>query len=97
MEGRPMRVNFYATLRPVVGARSVEIPLDTAVSVRGMVDAVVTRYPSLRPLLLDEQGDLVGHVHVFIDGRDAPYLPGGLEATIGPDSTVDIYPAVAGG
>lgn len=31
------------------------------------------------------------------DGRDAPYLPGGLEAMIGPDNTVDIYPAVAGG
>lgn len=92
-----MRVNFYATLRPVVGGRSVEIPLDAAVTVRGMVDAVVTRYPLLRSLLLDEQGELVGHVHVFIDGRDAPYLPGGLDGTIGPENTVDIYPAVAGG
>jgi sulfur-carrier protein len=92
-----MRINFYAMLRPVVGDRSVEIPLDTGVTVRGMVDAVVTRYPLLRPLLLDERGELFGHVHVFIDGRDAPYLPGGLEAMIAPDNAVNIYPAVAGG
>jgi sulfur-carrier protein len=92
-----MRVNLYATLRPVVGARSIDIPLNTAVTVRGMVDAVVARHPLLRPLLLDERGELFRHVHVCIDGRDAPYLPGGLEAMIGPDNTVDIFPAMAGG
>lgn len=92
-----MHVNFYATLRPIVGGRTVEFDLDHGISVQELVDAVVTRFPPLRKQLLDADGKLYSHVHVFINGRDAPYLPDGVATPIAPGDTIDIFPAVAGG
>jgi molybdopterin synthase sulfur carrier subunit len=92
-----VEVNFYATLRAVVGARSVEVPVAGEISVRALLDRVVARYPAVGPYLLDERGELHRHVHVFINGRDVPYLPGGLETQVGARDTVDLFPAVAGG
>jgi molybdopterin synthase sulfur carrier subunit len=92
-----MQVNFYATLRPIVGGRTVTFDLTEAVTVQQLVDTVVARFPPLRERLLDGNGKLYSHVHVFINGRDAPYLPNGVETVIAPGDTIDIFPAVAGG
>lgn len=92
-----MQVNFYATLRPIVGGRTVIFDLTEGVTVRELVDAAVTRFPPLRTQLLDPNGNLYSHVHVFVNGRDAPYLPNGVETIIAPGDTIDIFPAVAGG
>lgn len=92
-----MQVNFYATLRPIVGGRTIEFELDHGISVQELVDAAVTRFPPLRAQLLDAHGKLYSHVHVFVNGRDAPYLPDGVATVIAPGDTIDIFPAVAGG
>ncbi len=92
-----MQVNFYATLRPIVGSRTVQFDVDENITVQQLVDAVVTRFPRLRQELLNDNGDLYPHVHVFVNGRDAPYLPDGVETLIQPGDTIDIFPAVAGG
>jgi molybdopterin synthase sulfur carrier subunit len=92
-----MQINFYATLRPIVGARTVQFDLAEGLSVGEIVTAVVTRFPPLRKELLNAEGNLYQHVHVFINGRDAPYLPEGVETLIQAGDTIDIFPAVAGG
>lgn len=92
-----MQVNFYATLRPIVGGRTVHFDVGENITVQQLVDAVVTRFPKLRQELLNDEGHLYPHVHVFINGRDAPYLPNGVETVIQPGDTIDIFPAVAGG
>lgn len=92
-----MQVNFYATLRPIVGGRTVQFDVGENITVQQLVDAVVTRFPRLRQELLNDNGDLYPHVHVFVNGRDAPYLPDGVETLIQPGDTIDIFPAVAGG
>ncbi len=92
-----MQVNFYATLRPIVGSRTVEFDLGENITVKQLVDVVVTRFPRLREELLNADGNLYPHVHVFVNGRDAPYLPNGVETLIQPGDTIDIFPAVAGG
>ncbi len=92
-----MKVNFYATLRQIVGNKMKELPLPNGTTIRQLIEAVISDYPALGPVLFDEKGQLHGHVHVFINGRDAPYLHGGLEATLAPDDTVDIFPATGGG
>jgi molybdopterin synthase sulfur carrier subunit len=92
-----MQINFYATLRPIVGGRTIELDLNEGVTVQELVDAVVTRFPPLRQQLLNEKGELYSHVHVFVNGRDAPYLHNGVETVIAPGDTIDIFPAVAGG
>lgn len=92
-----MKINFFATLRQIVGQKSVEFMLEEGTTVRQMVEIVVTRYPPMRVELLDETGNLWRHVHVFVNGRDAPYLPDGLQTVIQANDVVNIFPAVGGG
>ena len=92
-----MKIDFYATLRDVTGQKTVEIDLPENATIRQLVDEIVTLYPLMRTKLLDENGDLWGHVHVFINGRDAPFLENALQTVIKASDTISIFPAVGGG
>ncbi|MBK8905594.1 MAG: MoaD/ThiS family protein [Anaerolineaceae bacterium] len=92
-----MKVNFFATLRQIVGQKTVEMDLPANVTVREFVEMVVTQYPPMRKELLDENGNLYRHVHVFVNGRDAPFLEHGMDTVIQPNDQLNIFPAVGGG
>ncbi|MHC4164656.1 MAG: ubiquitin-like small modifier protein 1 [Planctomycetota bacterium] len=92
-----MDVNFYATLRQVTGRKSVEFSLPAGATVQLLLDAVLERFPDMASYLLDDQGRLYAHVHIFINGRDAPYLDSALETPLTKDDAVDFFPAVGGG
>lgn len=92
-----MKVNFYATLRQVVGARAVEIALPEDATIQQLLDEVIRLYPGLQHELLDDQGQLYRHVHLFVNGRDATFLEQGMQTRVCPDDSVGIFPAVGGG
>lgn len=92
-----MVIGFFATLRPIVGAKTIEVSLPTGTTVQQLIDHLTTRIPGLRDALLDEAGELSRKVHVFIDGRSAIYLAQGLETPLAASQRIDIFPAVAGG
>jgi molybdopterin synthase sulfur carrier subunit len=92
-----MKVNFHATLRRITGRKTVEFDLPAGTTVDGLLAAVVERYPEMREELFHEDGTLFGHVHVFINGRDAPHLDRKLSTRLEEADTVDVFPAVAGG
>ncbi|MFN8481998.1 MAG: ubiquitin-like small modifier protein 1 [Anaerolineae bacterium] len=92
-----MKVQFYATLRQVVGAKTVEVPVPPGSTLQTLVDTVVVQYPDMRSMLLDADGDLLGNVHVFLNGRDGHYLAQGMETVVAATDVVDIFPAVGGG
>lgn len=92
-----MEVNFFAGLREIVGQKTVEIPVSNGTTARQLVKEVVRCYPPMRQELLDENGDLYGHVHVVINGRDIRYLEGSMERVISPNDRVSIFPAIGGG
>ena len=92
-----MQVNFYATLRPIVGSKTVQLAWSEGTTLRALLETLFTDHPALRPELLDEHGHLHGHVHVFVNGRDGHYLERVLETSLGPMDKVDIFPAVGGG
>lgn len=92
-----MKVNFYATLRQIVGQKSADINLESGSSVQNLLDKILELYPPLRRELLDEQGQLYPHVHIFVNGRDAPYLDKGMQTVLQPEDKLDIFPAVGGG
>ena len=91
-----MRVSFYATLRPIVGDRSAEVPLDEGATVRELVGALASRWPELSEQLFDEEGGLSRRVNIFVEGRDIRWLEG-METPLHPAQKVDIFPPVAGG
>jgi len=93
----PVNVNFYATLRQTAGRKTVELPLEAGATVRELLAAVIARYPPMERELFDDRGRLYGHVHVFVNGRDAPYLAEALETRLRENDVVDLFPAVGGG
>jgi molybdopterin synthase sulfur carrier subunit len=92
-----MKVNFYATLRQIVGQKTVELDLPPGTTAIQLVEAVMEQYPRLQPELVDENGDLHGHIHIFVNGRDAPFLENKLDTVVSSSDKVDIFPPVGGG
>ena len=92
-----MRVDFFATLRRIVGAKTVEFDIPEGANVGQLIDEIVRRFPELREMLLDDNGQLYRHVHVFVNGRDVPYIEDKLETVLKPDDVISVFPAVAGG
>jgi len=92
-----MKIRFYATLRRVIGSSEVELDLPDNDSIREMLETLFLVYPELRREMMDERGEIYQHVHIFVNGRDAPFLEGGLDAALQKDDLVGIFPAVGGG
>ena len=92
-----MKVYFFATLRPIVGGKTVDFEGDHSVTVQELLNVMIEHFPKLRDELLDENGEMHGHVHFFVNGRDAQFLENGVETRIMPDDVVNIFPAVGGG
>ncbi len=93
----PVRVNFFATLRPVVGQKTVEIDLPEGATVTDLAEALVARYPGLRPHLFNEDGTLHHSVHILLDGRDYHYMPQKERTPVHQAQRIDIFPPVGGG
>ena len=92
-----MKVSFYATLRQVVGAKTVQFDLPQGATVQQLVDEMIRCHPGLKHELINEQGQLYQHVHVFVNGRDASFLEQGMETPLAGEDTVGVFPAVGGG
>ena len=92
-----MKVNFYATLRPIAGQKTIEFDLEKGISVQQLLDAVVLRFPEMGDVLVDENGQLYRHVHFFVNGRDWQFLENAMDYHIKPGDKVDMFPAVGGG
>ena len=92
-----MKINFYATLRQIVGQKSVEYPLDGTTTVRELINGLIQAYPGLREELLDNDGELLERVHILVNGRDVPYLQDTMQTEISGKDTINVFPAVGGG
>ena len=97
MEEMIMRVNFYATLRPIVGQKTVELTLPNGTTAIQLVRMFVNDYPAMRRELLDANENFLPHMKFFINGREAVYLPDKFDTIIQPEDKVDIFPPVGGG
>jgi len=92
-----LHVKFYATLRQIVGGKLVEVEAPEGSTVGELLDQLIEKYPPLRHELFDEHGRLWRHVHVFVNGRDLPYLDDNLGTILKPEDAVNVFPAVGGG
>jgi sulfur-carrier protein len=92
-----MKVSFYATLRQIVGQKTVDVDFPDGATVSQLIAAIVAAYPDLRPALLDENGDLFSHIHFFVNGRDVLYLENHVDTVLHPDDVITVFPPVGGG
>ena len=92
-----MNVHFYATLRSIVGQKTIQVDMPNGSTAQQLIDLVVSDYPDLGPELLDEDGNFHSHMKMFINGREAVYLDDKFGYVMQPTDKVDIFPPVGGG
>lgn len=92
-----MKINFYATLRSIVGQKTIHLDVKPGITARELVELIVLQYPALRNELLDEKNEFHRHQKFFINGREAIYLENKMDTPIQADDKVDIFPPVGGG
>ena len=74
------------------GSRSVEVSGST---ITEALDDLFARHPALRDRVTDN-GQLSDFINVYVNDRDVRYRDG-LATAIGPDDTIILLPAMAGG
>jgi molybdopterin synthase sulfur carrier subunit len=91
-----MQVRLYATLRQVAGGAMVELPQAEGDTLRALLARLVDTYPNLEPKLFNSDGQLQGHVHVMVNGRNVRFLAG-LDTPVQASDQISIFPPVGGG
>ena len=79
-----VRVQFYAQLRDLIGARELEVQLTEGATVRDLLEKIYTQQPALRP---HDKSILIGAGVEFVD-RNYKLKPG---------DEISIMPPVQGG
>lgn len=92
-----MKINFYATLRSIVGQKTIDVEAATGITAGELIQIIVRDYPKLRIELLDANNELHRHQKFFINGREVVYLEKKMDTPIHPDDKIDIFPPVGGG
>ena len=83
--------------RPIVGGKTVEFDLDQGITLRQLVQAIITRFPAMQREMLDDNGNLYSHVHIFVNGRDSVLSEKKLDTLLQADDVLNIFPPVGGG
>ena len=91
-----MEWRLFAHLREAADGDTVTVDVDGDPTVGAALDALRAEYPSLADEVY-EDGDLVDHVRLLVDGED-PFATGdGLATTVDEDTELALFPPVSGG
>jgi MoaD family protein len=92
-----VKINFYATLRAVVGGKTLQVTVPPPCTVRAALLAATEAKPELGAELWKAPGQLQDHIHVLLNGRNIRHLPQGIETPLRAEDALDIFPPVGGG
>ena len=92
-----MIIKFYSTLRDIAGKKVVELDIPEGTTIQQLATEIVERYPKMRRDLLDDNGKIHGHVHMFVAGLDVPFLTNNTSEIVSNNSIVDVFHAIGGG
>ncbi len=89
-----VRVRIPTPLRQLTnGARLIEVG---GGDLAQAIEELDRRFPGIRARLLDERGEVLRFVNIFVNERDIRFL-GGLRTPLHDGAEVSIVPAMAGG
>lgn len=91
-----MQWKLFATLAETAGSE-VTVPADGDVTLREALEALLAAEPGLEEQVLEDSGELRGHVRLLHEGED-PFAAGeGWETTVAPGDELALFPPVSGG
>jgi sulfur-carrier protein len=89
-----VRVRIPTPLRSLTkGERLIEVD---GGDLAQAIEALDRRFPGIRARIIDEQGEVLRFVNIFVNERDIRFL-GGLRTPLADGAEVSIVPAMAGG
>lgn len=91
-----MIVKFFATLRPVVGAKEAEVEVEAGDTVRNVLEKLIAAYPGLGERILDDDANLRSSINVLVNGRSVRFLDG-LNTIIRDGDRLALFPPIGGG
>lgn len=90
-------VKVFATYRRILNnQKEIQLDVPTPMSTRRALDTIFTDYPALQPEILDDEGQVLPHVSVFVSGRDIRHKQG-LDTPLQEGEVLSLFPPVAGG
>lgn len=92
-----MQIRLYATLRAAANSKVIQLTATPQSTIHEMLNAVAAQNPRLGTELFDGHGQLRDIIKVFLNGRQAEYLPDGLATRVSDTDALDIFPPVGGG
>lgn len=92
-----MDVHFYATLRSIIGKKTVTVDMPPNTTALELIELVSDKHPALRAELLDAQNRFQQHMKMFINGREAIYFEDKFDTIIQAGDKIDVFPPVGGG
>jgi len=92
-----MEWKLFADLAEVAGDDEVTVDVDPGETVGDALDALLSARPALEERVLDDDGDLRGHINVLRNGNNVRTQEEGLETTLEAGDELAIFPPVSGG
>ncbi|WP_284014393.1 ubiquitin-like small modifier protein 1 [Halobaculum litoreum] len=91
-----MHWKLFADLAEAAGESEPSVDAPEATTVGDALDALLDAHPALATRVLDEDGELRGHVNLLRNGRDVREGEG-LDTPVDPDDELALFPPVSGG
>jgi molybdopterin synthase sulfur carrier subunit len=91
-----MEIKVYATLREVVGGKSIHIDTTPKMTVRHMLEEIVAIHPALHSEIFGPTNQLRSSIHILVNGRNTRFLAG-MDTRIQAGDQISIFPPVGGG
>jgi molybdopterin synthase sulfur carrier subunit len=89
-------IRLLASLRDKVGAKTLEVPVEGAQTVREIIGAIAEISPALAAEIVNEGGELTGRVQILVNGRHIQWLQG-LDTPVSEADELVLVPPLAGG
>ncbi len=91
-----VRVSLYFPFREEIPENPVVLELPHGAVVGQVVEALVSRYPSLRPRLYDAQGQIQRHISALVNGTSIQFQRG-WDTPVREGDEIALLPPVGGG
>ncbi len=90
-------VKVFATYRRILdNQKEITLDVPTPMPTQQVLETIFADYPSLQSEILDEEGNVLPHVSVFVSGRDIRHKQG-LNTPLQEGEVLSLFPPVAGG